>query len=131
LSDLISALDDLARDLRRDAALIPLQRRMRRCCAGIAAVLETGLPVRALASELVQRGVTNRSDRPLAYGHLRVLLARLDAPQAGKSTNRSIAASATDRRTEIVGTAGTSKSVSGRPDFSYGLFKTAATDEQE
>ncbi len=131
MPDLVAALDDLARDLRLDAALIPLQRRIRRCRAGIAAVLETGLPVRALASELAQRGVTNRGDDPLSYGHLRVLLARLDARQAGKLTDRSIAASATGPRAGIAGTAGTSKSVSGRPDFSYGLFKTAATDEQQ
>jgi hypothetical protein len=129
LLDLSTALNDLARDLSLDADLIPMQRRVRRCRTAIAAILETGLPVRALATALAARGIVNRCGEPLSYGHLRVLLGRLDAKPSPKPPSASVEtpASALAAVAPRLDTSprSTTRSTSTRPDFSYGLFSSS------
>jgi len=131
LPDLPTALNDLARDLRLDADLIPLQRRIRRCRAAVAAILDTGLPVRALATELARRGVVNRRDEPISYGHLRVLLSRLEARKPSRGRQRRAALPDLSpqplRATLTAHTQVPSPTERKRPDFSKGLFKEDPT----
>jgi hypothetical protein len=120
LSDLIADLDRLARGLLADAALIPLQRRIRSRQAEIAAILTPGVTVRALAVELAKRGVTDRSGEPLSYGHLRVLISRMDrrrrpAPQAAALSPLSCAPA-------LSGESAPQARAARAPDFSRGLF---------
>lgn len=127
MQDLPAALDDLARDLCRDAALIPLQRRIRRYRDAITIILETGLPVCALAGEMARRGVINRGNEPLSYGHLRVLLSRMETHKPNRDHQRRAALpdqppqplrSTLTTHTQVPFPAGRN-----RPDFSKGLFK--------
>jgi hypothetical protein len=78
---LFAALDRLAIELMTNADLVPLQRRFRRARTALQTALEFGLSLRTLTDELKKRGVLDQRGRPLSYGNLRVLIARINRKQ--------------------------------------------------